>query len=135
MELIIDKLKRLGVIKGFSDLDTLIKSLYCLDQVLTREEYWERAWKKCCGKNLEIQEFENIKTVFDQWSKKEVKYTVKGVEKSTKKVVKEKVELEIKDLVNKLHGMLPAFMKHISHIVHQYRSISKLKKTLRLMKY
>lgn len=68
-------------------------------------------------------------------TKKEVKYTVKGVEKSTKKVVKEKVELEIKDLVNKFHGMLLAFMKHITNIVHQYRSISKLKKTLRLMKY
>lgn len=56
---------------------------------------------------------------------------MKGVEKSTKKVVKKKVELEIKDLVNKFHGMLPAFMKHISNIVHQYRSISKLKKNLK----
>lgn len=44
---------------------------------------------------------------------------MKGVEKSTKKVVKEKVELETKDLVNKFHGILPAFMKHISNI---YRS-------------
>lgn len=56
-------------------------------------------------------------------------------EKSTKKVVKEKIELELRDIVNKIYDSLPSYMKHVCNIIHQYQSIFDLKKPWQSKKF
>lgn len=126
ISLIFEKLKSLKVFY-YNDLDQLVKSLCCLD-VVSKEECLERKCKKCITTHIETNDFENVITCVEQWKREEVKFTVKGREKSTKKVVKSKVEMKVKELVNEFNNMLPPFMKHVCNIIHQYRSIIKLKK-------
>lgn len=119
--LLFEKLKYFKVI-NYNDPDEMIKSICCQDTTKTNEECLERKCQKCIAKTVEVNCFENVITSVEQWKRKDVKYIVKGVEKSTKKVVKEKIELELKDIVNKIIDSLPSFMKHNTPVSVHIRS-------------
>lgn len=92
--LLFEKLKYFKVI-NYNDPDEMIKTICCQDTTKTNEECLERKCQKCIAKTVEVNSFENVITSVEQWKRKDVKYIVKGVEKSTKKVVKEKIRLEL----------------------------------------
>lgn len=59
----------------------------------------------------------------------ETKSYDKGKRKDVTKVVKETKKKTVKNVIEMLLDMIPKFIDHIFNIVHQYRTISDLKKT------
>lgn len=127
------KLKNLKIL-NYCDRNSLVKSMCCHNETKASEACMERRCNECKKKKfvsyLEKEE-ENDEIEYFRWVKKEEKVMVKGKEKITQKVVKEKVKTTKKGLLLKFTAECPKFMQHLVNISHQYLFIQDLKKNLK----
>lgn len=114
------RLKEIKVIE-YQNADQMIKPLCCENSKRIKEECLERRCKKCQNKVPIVTEYEDNITSLNQWRRTKVDIIVKDKKKQIVKVVKENIEISIKDLVDKFKNTIPTFMNHVSNIVHQYR--------------
>lgn len=127
MTLLTSRAKLLNIIKA-KDPNDLLKELCC---DVRNENCLERTCETCVNKSIQILEFEKDQKVkYEKWFTKKVEVIIKEEKKICQKTIKEGIDCTKQELLDTILSSLKPYMIHIRNIVHQYKSIDVIKKSL-----
>lgn len=125
--LLIKKMKVLKMIKE-ADAHEIRKSFTCEQY---SEKCLERRCEACSKKEIVFLEFDaEDDCSYERWVKKIFIVQRKGKEKECRRTVKEIVKCKKKDIVAQFKKSYLKFLKHVSNILHQHKSVDFIKKNL-----
>lgn len=129
MALMITKLRSMNIINPISPSE-MLKEI-CCDS--SNEECLGRICNLCKLKEMKISEYDDTEMItYEKWGTTRVEVMIKGEKKLCQKTIKEKIQCTKKDLVSEVLKATPSFLSHVRNIVHQYRSIDRIKRNLAL---